>query len=217
MPGLFAIAAALLLLAALLFGYTLRSLKRRRVLRATAGALTGLTATLSLAVAVLFLMSYLSYDRLTHEEKVAAIEFSSVAPREFRARFMVDGERDRFFLLAGDAWQVDARLLTWSPPASILGLEPLYKLERLSGRYEDIAEEREAPRTVHALTVGEPVDLWTVAHRLPLLAPGVDAYYGSATYVPMVAGARFDISLSRDAVIARPANDVARRAVEAWQ
>jgi hypothetical protein len=46
--------------------------------------------------------------------------------------------------------------------------------------------------------------------------PGVDAHYGTATYVPMVDGARYEVSLSRDAIIARPDNDQAREAVGAW-
>ena len=46
--------------------------------------------------------------------------------------------------------------------------------------------------------------------------PGVDAYYGTATYVPMVDRARYDVSLSRDALIARPANDAAREALGDW-
>ena len=47
--------------------------------------------------------------------------------------------------------------------------------------------------------------------------PGVDAYYGTATYVPMADGARFEVNLSRDALIARPINDAARKAVGEWQ
>ena len=52
--------------------------------------------------------------------------------------------------------------------------------------------------------------------RFPILAPGVDAFYGTATYVPMADGARYEVSLSRDALIARPANDRARDAVGGW-
>lgn len=217
MTILLAIAAALLLVTAVLFGYCLRSIRRRRILRAGAGALTGTAAAAALAVSVLVLLSYVSYERLTYERPIAAIEFSRVAPLEFRARLMIDGQRDRFFLLAGDTWQVDARLVTWKPPATILGLDPLYRLERLSGRYSNIAQEREAPRTVHALAADTPVDLWSVAQRVPVLVPGVDAHYGSAAYVPMVDGARFEVSLSRDAVITRPGNEVARSAVERWR
>ena len=49
--------------------------------------------------------------------------------------------------------------------------------------------------------------------RFPMLMPGVDAYYGTATYVVMADGARFEVTLTRTALIARPANDSARAAV----
>jgi len=48
------------------------------------------------------------------------------------------------------------------------------------------------------------------------LLPGVDAHYGTATYVPMADGARYEVSMSRDALIARPVNDEARNAVGSW-
>ena len=135
---------------------------------------------------------------------------------EFQARLSVTGEDDRFFLLRGDEWQMDAKIVTWSPPATILGLDPMYQLDRLSGRYADIDREVSEVRTVHSLAPALPVDIWRAARRLPLLTPGVDAYYGTATYVPMADGARYDVSLSRDALIARPANNRARDAVGSW-
>ena len=49
-----------------------------------------------------------------------------------------------------------------------------------------------------------------------VLMPGVDAYFGTATYLPMADGARFEVSLTRTALIARPLNDAAREAVGEW-
>ena len=217
MPSLLAICAGLSILTLLALGYARRSLRRRRLLRAGASGLTGLGSAAALGGFLVLLLSYISYQRLTHEDVIAKIEFAQTAPLEYRARFMVDGERDRFFTLAGDEWQVDARMVTWKPPATILGLKPLYRLERLSGRYTVIEREQQRPRTVHALSEPPFADVWSVARRAPILMPGVDAYYGNATYVPMADGAAFEISLSRDALIARPTNEPARAALGDWQ
>ena len=92
----------------------------------------------------------------------------------------------------------------------------MYQLDRLSGRYSEIDREVSEVRTVHSVTPAIPVDLWRFARRFPVLALGVDAYYGTATYVPMADGARYEVSLSRDALIARPANAGAREAVGNW-
>ena len=199
-----------------LFG-AMHCLRRGQFVRA-GGSGVGCVVSAALAGAgVMLLLSYLSYDRLTAEQQVAQIEFRRLSTDEFEARLMIDRERDRLFVLRGDEWQMDARIVTWKPPMTILGLEPIYQLDRLSGRYAEIDREQSEARTVHSLAPDIPADLWRFARRFPMLAPGVDAHYGTATFVPMADGARFYVNLSRDALIARPGNDRAREAVGAWR
>ncbi len=193
-----------------------KNLRRGRVLRATGSAAFGATSAALGTAAVLLSISYLGYQRLTAEQQVAVIEFSQSGEAEYTARLMIDGELDRLLLIRGDEWQLDARVLTWTPPATILGLDPIYQLERLSGRYSTVDRERSELRTVHALAEERTLDLWSLAHDFPKFAPGVDAYYGTATYLPLADGARFRVTLSRDALIARPVNELAREAVGNW-
>jgi len=216
MNGLTALSAVLALVAVLLLGKTLRQVRRGRLLRA-GGSFAGGAATAALATAGFMLfVSYLGYSRLTGEQLVGDIQFTRTAPGEYTARLMQEGRLDRLFTLRGDEWQLDARIITWKPPATILGLDPAYQLERLSGRYASVEAERSAERTVHALSGEHGLDFWSLAHRFPAFAPGIDAYYGTATYLPMADGARFRVTLSRDALIARPVNERARQAVGDW-
>ena len=194
----------------------LRHARRRRPLRAT-GSLAGGAASGAVgAASILLAFSYFGYGRLVDEQVVSQIEFSQSAPGEYVARLMIAGEPDRFFPLRGDEWQMDARVVNWKPPATLLGLDPIYQLERLSGRYSSVDEEMSEQRTVHALSEAKALDVWKVARRFPRLMPGVDAYYGTATYVPMADGARFEVTMTRTALIARPVNDAARQAVGEW-
>jgi hypothetical protein len=216
MNGLIAGSAILSLIALLFFGSSIRHTRRGRLLRA-GGSLLGGAASAALGTAgIMLFISYLGYQRLTDEQLVGAIEFSRTAPQEYTARLMLDGQLDRLFTLRGDEWQLDARVITWKPPATILGLDPVYQLERLSGRYSSVQRERSEQRTVHSLAGERPLDFWTLARKFPRFAPGIDAFYGTATYVPMADGARFQVTLSRDALIARPLNDAAREAVGDW-
>ena len=216
MNVLIAASAVFTLIALWFLASTIRHARRGRLLRA-GGSATLCAATAALGTAgILLFISYLGYQRLTTEQLVGVIEFSRSAPEEFTARLMVDGELDRLLPLRGDEWQLDARVVTWQPPATILGLEPVYRLERLSGRYSSIDRERSEPRSVHALAEERPLDLWSLARNFPKLTPGIDAYYGTATYLPMADGARFRITMSRDALIARPLNESARKAVGDW-
>ena len=217
MNTLIAITAAFTLLAVFFVLSMFRHVRRRRVLRGS-GSFAGGAATASIGgMGVVFLSSLYSYGQLTGEKIVGQIEFTEQFPGAYTARLMIEGELDRLYDMRGDEWQMDARVVTWKPPATILGLDPIYQLERLSGRYTSVDREVSEPRSVHSLSGEIPLDVWNVARRFPLLLPGVDAYYGTATYVPMADGARFEVTLSRDALIARPVNDAARKAVGEWQ
>jgi len=211
-------ASAVFTLIALYFLFSMfRNARRRRPLRATGSLAGGVASGAVGGASILLAFSYYGYGRLVDEQLVSRIEFSQAAPGEYVARVMIDGRTDRLFTLRGDEWQMDARVVNWKPPATLLGLDPIYQLDRLSGRYSDIEEERSSMRTVHALSDELALDVWRVARRFPVLMPGVDAYYGTATYLPMADGARFEVSLTRTALIARPVNDAAREAVGDWR
>lgn len=195
----------------------LRHVRKRRPVRATRSLAGGVASGAMGSASVLLAFSYYGYGRLIDEQLVSQIQFSSSGVGEYSARVMIEGRSDRLFTLRGDEWQMDARVINWSPPATLLGLDPLYQLDRLSGRYSDIDDERTEKRTVHALSEEMTLDVWRVARKFPALMPGVDAYYGTATYLPMADGARFEVTLSRTALVARPVNEQARAAVGEWK
>jgi hypothetical protein len=216
MNMLVAASAILTLIGVLFLASMVRHARRGRLLRA-GGSATACAASAGLGVSgILIFMSYLGYEQLTAEQLVGVIEFSQSAPEEYTARLMIDGQIDRLLTLRGDEWQLDARVVTWKPPATVLGLEPVYQLERLSGRYSSVDRERSEQRTVHDLAEERPLDLWRLARKFPRMTPGIDAFYGTATYLPLADGARFRVTLSRDALVTRPINDQARNAVGDW-
>jgi hypothetical protein len=210
-------ASAVFTIIALFFVVSMiRHARRRRPIRATGSLAGGVASGAVGGASILLAFSYYGYGRLIDEHMVGRIEFSQSAPGEYLARLMIDGEPDRLLPLRGDEWQMDARVINWKPPATLLGLDPIYQLERLSGRYTNVDDEMSEQRTVHALSEDLALDVWRVARRFPMLMPGVDAYYGTATYVPMADGARFEVTLTRTALISRPVNDAAREAVGNW-
>jgi hypothetical protein len=193
MTLLLAICGTFLALSLYFLARTFSCVRRGRYLRAGGSTLSCAASAAIMAAAAVLAFSYYSYSRLTDEQWLRRW-VRSVAPHEFQARLMLAGQQDQFFNLKGDEWQIDARLVNWLPPLTILGLDPIYRLERLSGRYAEIDREQSEARTVHPLGSDLPIDVWTVAQRFPLLARGVDAYYGTATYVPMADGARYEVS-----------------------
>ena len=209
--------AALAAIGVMLLGHATTRLRRRRVFTATcSGACGGLCLALT-ALAGALLLNLHTYQRLSYEQPVAQLSFQALADQRFQATLATDNGPPRLFERAGDEFQLDARVLKWHAWANLFGFDALFRLERLSGRYRDIADERTQPRSVVALDAEEPgVNAFALARRLPGWAKAVDARYGSATYVPMADGARYQITLTQSGLIARPANAAARAAIERW-
>jgi len=211
----FAIALAAIGLIAL--GVALRRLFRARFFAAGRSALLGLLLVASSALFFVFSATLHTYARLTHEEPVAQLAFAALGPQRFSATLVHAPTGDvQTFDLNGDEWQLDARVLKWRGVANLLGLDARYRLERLGGRYREIEQERAEPRTVYALGAGPPLDLWLLARAYPRWLPFVDAVYGSATYLPMADGARYQVTISQSGLVARPTNAAAEAAVGAW-
>jgi hypothetical protein len=212
--------AALLLLAApgiALLLLALGRLLRGRWLRAGLELGTGTLLLAAAAVLALLGANTLIYQRLTAETEVASIVFRQLGARQFEARLSPAGAAERRFILDGDEWQLDARIVKWRPPATLLGLEPRYRLERLSGRYRDLSRERgAAPRSVYGLGDERWPDLAELVDQAYRFLRWMDAYYGSSAYLPMADGAAFRIHLGPTGLVARPANAPAEQAVMNW-
>lgn len=217
-PGSIGIGSAVLLLLGLLFFIiACTRLRRRRWLGAGGHGLFSITL-LAIAMALAAVGFNLhTYQRLTHERDVAEISFRQLAPQRFQVRIHYpDMERYQELQLSGDAWQIDARVLKWRGPALLAGLDSGYRLERISGRYENIEAERNQTRSVHALSENPGVDLWSLTRRFERWLPWLDADYGSATYLPMRDEARYRISMTQSGLIARASNTAGQQAIDTW-
>lgn len=206
-----------------LFGLLLLALACQRLFRArflaAGGSAIGGIALLAIA-GFLFVVSLNlhTYARLTHETPIAEIVFEGRGPQQYRATLAeVPSGEMQLFTLAGDEWQLDARVLKWKGWANLLGLDAQYRLERIGGRYRDIEQERTGQRTVYPLSENPGLDLWMLSTRYPRWLPFVDAVYGSATYMPMADGARYEISITQSGLIARPKNPAAENAAGSWR
>ena len=204
------------------FGLILLVLAVQRLRRAryVAAGSTALFGLLFLAIAGGFFVVALNlrtYSRLTYEQPVAELVFEARGPQNFQAIVtQIPSGSLQILQVNGDEWQLDARILKWRSWANLLGLNAQYRLERFSGRYRDIEQERTAPRSVYPLADNPGVDVWSLAAKGSKWVPFVDAVYGSATYLPMANGARYQVTLSQSGLLARPLNDAASQAVAGW-
>jgi len=178
--------------------------RRRRWQRMMLGGLAGLLFMTLAAFCVTVGVSIRGYRALTREEVAATVRTFPLGTQHFRARVSYPDGREEIFDLAGDAVYVDAHILKWRPWVNLLGLHTLYELDRLSGRYDVLADERGKPRTVFTLGLTKPFDLFDVVRRFGRLSALVDAEYGSATFVGARGVAAYEILVSTSGLLARP-------------
>lgn len=213
-----AIAALIAIFGVLLLALACQRLSRARFLSAGGSAFMGLLLLAIAALTFIVSLNFHTYARLTHEQPVAEIVFEAREPQHYRATLtQVPSGEMKVFILAGDEWQLDARVLKWQGWANLLGLDAQYRLERVSGRYRDIEQERHDERTVYSLSENPGVDLWQLSTQYPRWLPFVDAVYGSATYQPMADGARYEITITQSGLIARPINAAAQTVAKGWK
>jgi hypothetical protein len=153
----------------------------------------------------------LGYRALTREEVAAHIVVKPIGPQRFVATFRFPDGREATYELAGDEIYVDAHILKWHPYANMIGLHTAYEIDRVSGRYHAIKDERDAVRTVHALGREKPVDLYAVGRRYTFLAPILDAEYGSATFVPVTRPAELELRVSTTGLLMREAKPLPKK------
>ncbi len=156
----------------------------------------------------------LKYRALSNEEDLATVYIDQTGDQRFEVTIEdVDHQRTTYEV-HGDQWQLDVRLLVWKGPFLAMGVDPLYRLDRLSGRYLSLEQERTAERSVYALSDSEgfveAFDIWGWLRNYDLW---LDADFGSAVYMPMGDGAVYDVYRTPRGIIARPANDRALQAV----
>ena len=196
------VAAVLAAVSLFLLVLAVRAGRGRPLLAATGG----LAAVALLAVAALcgaIAVSIQGYHALTREEIAAVVEIRPVARQRFVAHVTLPDGQMRSFDVSGDELYVDARVLKWHPWVNLLGLHTHYALDRIGGRYLDIEDERRAPRSIHSLVTDSQLDAFILRRKYELLAPLVDASYGSATFTSADRPATLEVRVSTTGLLVR--------------
>jgi hypothetical protein len=143
------------------------------------------------------------YRALTREDLAATVHTTPTGPQRFEARIVLPDGSEGNYALAGDQFAIEARILKWHPWANVLGLHTAYELDRVTGRYVTIEDERQQPRTVFPLSPAHRVDLFAWRAKLPWLAPLVDAEYGSSTFTRGDRAATYEVRVSTTGLLVR--------------
>lgn len=149
-----------------------------------------------------------TYKRLTFERPVAVLTFMATGvPEQFMVTMLYPGGEQTVAELKGDEWELNARVVKFKAFSNLLGFNSVYKLDRLYGRYENVARASET----NGITLGTNPGLDVVSMAIENGGQfGVeDARYGSAVYNPMQDGLSYIVCMTQAGLIARPNNQAA--------
>jgi hypothetical protein len=198
----------------------------RRPWAAAGNALVGLTLLL-LAHRLWPAVTYLqTYEPLPAHGMIAQVYCERTGPRRYRLTLTrLPAGHMQVYELAGDEWRLDARTLAWKGYAAQVGLQPGFRLERLSARYlrpeaeEDGEPVAAAPASYSLSDRDAGEDVWAQARTATRWERQVDPRHALGPWRPLADGARYDVwmtgSSSRQgtALDATPGNEAAAKAM----
>ena len=191
---------ALVVSLALLIGFVWRRVHRLiRSLRGRPAATVGVirsTVRLLLILlvvacsgATLMLFAFLqSYTAFTHREQVATVYCTPVpgTKKEMDLKLVIvdtpSAGHIRQYRLFGEQWAIEGHILKWEDWLNFLGLQTIYKLTRVRGRYVRAEDEVGRPVSAYSLIPSEEDPKWFWLYRFGELLPFVNAVYGNTVF-----------------------------------
>ncbi|MFL0802798.1 MAG: hypothetical protein K6L81_03710 [Agarilytica sp.] len=208
----------LILLAMLLVFYGGRILASFNWILGWVRGMAGLSL-IALSLLLVFVgLDLFTYKQILSDKPILTISFQKQKEQHFKTTISyIEEGFEEHYEIYGEQWQVDARVIRWRGIMASFGAKPGYRLDRLSGRYYSLEDERRKQRSVHQLDQSEyGLDMWKWVQENGFL-PIFDAIYGSATFLPMEDGAIYQVSLSASGLVSTPLNSIAKEAVNQWQ
>jgi hypothetical protein len=181
-------------------------------LRGTAGMLVLLLAGLVGMVA----WDVTTYQSLNSVRPLASLTFHADGQQRYQVK-VEEGQHSRYVTLEGDLWQLDVRTLQWKGLAALIGLEPGYRLQRLSGRYLAVEQQDQAPRPYAKLSSGKAgVDLWEWLQRCRCASLLIEPKLRRVSFLPIADGAVYTVEMTPTGLMAKPASSAAEQAMKDW-
>jgi len=176
----------------------------------------GLLVLAGAAITGLIAWDIFSYRSLPEGSPVATLSFEADGAQRYKVR-IEQGKELRFATLEGDLWQLDARILRWKGIATLIGLEPGYRLHKLSGRYLAV-EQQDQARYAEAVLAQSPLDadFWNWLRTCQCTSLVLEAQPQRVTFMPIADGASYRIEMNPTGLLASPANAAAEQVLKGW-
>ncbi|MFT6154848.1 MAG: hypothetical protein ACJA0E_001689 [Bermanella sp.] len=173
----------------------------------------GIILLLFAVTATLIGYELLTFLKADEGQVIATLTFDKMGEQDFEVELVNSEGKRKNYRILGDQWQLDVKLVALEGLGQVG--RPSYKLDRLSGRYLSLEQEKQDTRSVYALGEKKGLDLWSRVLANDLI-PMLRAKYGSAAFMPMENGAIYQVKLFKKGLLAEPVNEQARQAIGNW-
>lgn len=173
----------------------------RRLIRFTS---LGLLLAIVIIGSLLVISPFLVYDVFNQEFPIARLEFTRAGDNAWTA-WLSRGDfctREEY-ALRGDQFQIDAGFVKWKGLAVLMGFRPLYRLDRLSGRYRDVQAQNTQTGLAHDLTPDMLFDFFDENTQESKDGWLIDTTYGSSVYYAIDPLLRYTVYSTEDGLILR--------------
>lgn len=158
-------------------------------------------------IAFFVLANVYTYKRFTNEKPIAQLSFTPIQAQAFNASIRLGDECEgKEYRLYGDEWRIDAQFLKWKSWATLFGVDAMYRIDRLSGRYLNIEDENAKLHIAHDLQPPSTLNLNKLAERYDNNFPPVDTVYGSSAYEKMKPDILFTVYRTQTGILIREEN-----------
>nr|MBF0681847.1 hypothetical protein [Pseudomonas sp.] len=176
----------------------------------------GLLVLASAGIVGLAAWDLYSYRPLPIAGPIATLSFEAEGDQRYQVR-IEQGSMLRYATLEGDLWQLDARVLRWKGVATLIGLEPGYRLQQLTARFLAV-EQQDQARYAQAALAQSPfkMDFWSGVQSCDCTSLVLEAQPQRVTFMPIADGAAYRIEMTPTGLLASPANAAAEEALKSW-
>ena len=162
-------------------------------------------------------LDFTTYKQLTAQEAILKVKVNYLETGYYLVQLESE-DFDKEFKLEGDQWQIDFRLIRFSPLVSLTGLSYLYQPSRISNRYALIEDQRTKPLHFYSLRDDQVMtpDLWDYFKNYSDILPMIDTTFGSSVFMPLEENAEYEILIGFSGLVVKAANEEGRLAVQQW-
>jgi hypothetical protein len=155
-------------------------------------------------VALLVVSNIYTFHRLSNEAPIAELTFVETGPEQYQATISYgDFCAADQYILYGNQWRLDARFLKWQSWANLFGLDAMYRIERLGGRYREVGDENSGQQHAYKLYTVPRIDLAAILQDYDGFFSPVDTLYGSSVYEDMDVDFRYRVYRSQSGLLVR--------------